>query len=140
VLVAIKSGRRHAREVKDEVSSELSVSRRTVERAAGALERDGLLKRDKTGFPAVATWELIPVATIPDTSGVATEENPTNAWDSGSSSASSDNAGCRGATENSVATEGGRARLNRQASEAEGCARAWDELTRKSGVGHGGEP
>jgi hypothetical protein len=98
-LVALRDGKRPGADVKREVSSDLRVSLRTVERAAERLELGKLLDRSRSGYPAVATWALAPVATPPDATRVATEETRANAGDSGVGSVSCDTPPCRVATE-----------------------------------------
>ncbi len=88
VLDALSLGSRKAAEVKDEVSTRLRVSRRSVERAAGRLEEEGLLIRSKSGFPPIATWAL---ATTVDASGVANGDHAVNTGDSGPPDSISDN-------------------------------------------------
>jgi hypothetical protein len=120
VLVALKDGPRPASEVKGEVSTNLRVSRRTVERAATRLERERQLVRSKDGFPAVATWAL---ATPLDASAVATEKSPANTRDSTSDDTSSDRGRRR------VANGNGHARHSDQHTSAPSAERMAADLT-----------
>jgi hypothetical protein len=97
ILAALIDGERPSREVKAQVVNELSCSKRTVERAAVGMERDGDLMIASGGFPRTTTWALpssdttrLPVATNTNTTLVATAEATSLQGFSLSSSDSSD--------------------------------------------------
>jgi excisionase family DNA binding protein len=95
VLLALTDDWRNALAVKNEVADQLGTSHRTIERYAKQLERDGLIERDRQGFPAVAVWRRSvvatqQVATDPDAPGVVTGQSPADTRDPRCAAPSSD--------------------------------------------------
>jgi KaiC/GvpD/RAD55 family RecA-like ATPase len=113
VALALTADWRPSLEIKIQIAAELGASHRAIERYAKQLEADGILERDKRGFPAVGHWRLTSVATHLDAPSVATAQVPANADDPGHAEVSSDSLSCLRARDALGVTDINAARLRR---------------------------
>ena len=92
---ALASGPRPSREIKAQVAGELGCSRKTVERAAMRMHRDGEIDVSEGGFPRSTTWALrsgdSPVGTQVHPERVPTERPPINTGVSSNETPNRDN-------------------------------------------------